>query len=162
MAGIGDFNGDNRDDILWRHDNGYLTEWLGDRQRRLHRQWRQRLQQRPTDWSVAGIGDFNGDNRDDILWRHDNGHLTEWLGTANGGFTDNGANAFSSVSTDWSVAGIGDFNGDNRDDILWRHDNGHLTEWLGTASGGFTDNGANAANWVPTQWHIQGNHDLLF
>ena len=162
VAGIGDFNGDNRDDILWRHDNGYLTEWLGTASGGFTDNGANAFSSVSTDWSVAGIGDFNGDNRDDILWRHDNGYLTEWLGTASGGFTDNGANAFSSVSTDWSVAGIGDFNGDNRDDILWRHDNGYLTEWLGTASGGFTDNGANAANWVPTQWHIQGNHDLLF
>ena len=117
---------------MWRHDNGELTEWLGTASGGFTDNGANAFSSVSTDWSVAGIGDFNGDNRDDILWRHDNGHLTDWLGTANGGFTDNGANAFSSVSTDWSVAGIGDFNGDSRDDILWRHDNGHLTEWLGT------------------------------
>ncbi|MES2904174.1 MAG: M10 family metallopeptidase C-terminal domain-containing protein, partial [Pseudomonadota bacterium] len=56
--------------------------------------------------------DFNGDGRSDILWRNDNGLLTDWLGQANGGFVDNGANAFASVATNWQVTGIGDFNGD--------------------------------------------------
>src|ERR687892_8400 len=71
--------------------------------------------------------DFNGDGFDDILWRHDSGLVTEWLGTANGGFADNGANAFDNVPTEWGVAGTGDFNGDGFDDILWRHDNGSVT-----------------------------------
>ena len=58
---------------------------------------------------------------------------TDWLGQANGGFADNDANAFASVRTDWHVAGTGDFNGDGRDDILWRNDNGddRPTGWAG-------------------------------
>ena len=43
----------------------------------------------PTAWHVDGTGDFNGDGRDDILWRHNSGTLTNWLGTANGSFADN-------------------------------------------------------------------------
>ena len=155
VAGIGDFNGDGRDDILWRHDAGHLTEWLGTASGGFTDNGANAFASIATTWNVAGIGDFNGDGRDDILWRHDAGHLTEWLGTASGGFTDNGANAFASIATTWNVAGIGDFNGDGRDDILWRHDAGHLTEWLGTASGGFADNGANAFASIATTWHVQ-------
>ena len=29
-------------------------------------------------WSVAGIGDFNGDGNSDILWRNTNGTLADW------------------------------------------------------------------------------------
>ncbi|MES2904980.1 MAG: FG-GAP-like repeat-containing protein, partial [Pseudomonadota bacterium] len=104
--------------------------------------------------------DFNGDGRSDILWRNDNGALTNWLGQANGGFVDNGANAFASIGTTWSVDGIGDFNGDGRDDILWRHDAGHLTEWLGQANGGFVDNGANAFASISTAWSVAGIGDF--
>ena len=39
--------------------------------------------------TVANSGDFNGDGRDDILLRHDNGTMTNWLGQANGGFFSN-------------------------------------------------------------------------
>ncbi|HEV2044406.1 MAG TPA: FG-GAP-like repeat-containing protein, partial [Sphingomicrobium sp.] len=89
--------------------------------------------------------DFNGDGRSDILWRNTDGTLSNWLGTATGGFTPNNANAAALVPTDWQVAGTGDFNGDGRDDILWRNDNGTVSNWLGTAAGGFTPNDANAA-----------------
>jgi hypothetical protein len=31
-----------------------------------------------TAWKVAGVGDFNGDGRSDILWRNDDGTVAEW------------------------------------------------------------------------------------
>jgi FG-GAP repeat len=58
------------------------------------------------------------------------------------------------VPTSWHIAATGDFNGDGRDDILWRNDSGDLTNWLGQADGGFANN-ANASTWVPTNWHVQ-------
>ena len=61
---------------------------------------------------------------------------------------------------DWKVAGVGDFNGDAVHDILWRDANGQITEWLGTANGGFTDNSANAATFVPTNWHVVADDGL--
>ena len=75
-------------------------------------------------WPASGtrcrIGDFNGDGpHDDILWRHDNGVLTNWLGDADGGFTVNNDDALTQVGLDWFVAGTGDYNADGRD-ILWR------------------------------------------
>ncbi len=105
--------------------------------------------------------DFNGDGRSDILWRNDNGALSQWLGQANGGFVDNYANAGNQIPTSWHVAGTGDYNGDGRDDILWRNDNGALTQWLGTASGGFLDNAGAVSRQVATEWHVQPDY-LLF
>jgi hypothetical protein len=90
-----------------------------------------------------------------VLWRDDSGLITDWLGMANGGFGSNWANSTASVPTDWDVVGTGDFNGDHRDDVLWRNDNGLTVDWLGTASGGFIDNYANAASFVPTNWQVQ-------
>jgi Ca2+-binding RTX toxin-like protein len=155
VAGIGDFNGDGRDDILWRNQNGQMVDWLGTASGGFADNGANSFHSVATSWSVAGIGDFNGDGRDDILWRHDSGQLIDWLGTANGGFADNGANSFYSVPTDWQVSSIGDFNGDGRDDILWRHSSGQLIDWLGTANGGFADNGANSFYSVPTDWQVQ-------
>ena len=53
------------------------------------------------------------------------------------------------------MASIGDFNGDGRDDILFRNDNGAITNWLGTASGGWLGNYANGGTSAPTSWHVQ-------
>ncbi|HEV2043409.1 MAG TPA: M10 family metallopeptidase C-terminal domain-containing protein, partial [Sphingomicrobium sp.] len=75
--------------------------------------------------------DFNGDGRSDILWRNVDGQLSNWLGQANGGFVQNNANAATVVPIAWAVAGTGDFNGDGRDDILWRNTDGTLSNWLG-------------------------------
>ena len=52
--------------------------------------------------------DFNGDGLDDILWRHTNGTISNWLSSGNGTFTVNDANAYASVGNDWVVVGAGD------------------------------------------------------
>jgi hypothetical protein len=41
------------------------------------------------------------DDRSDILWRNDNGDVTNWLGQANGGFPSNFGNAFYHVDNSW-------------------------------------------------------------
>jgi hypothetical protein len=154
VASVGDFNDDGRSDILWRQDAGQLTVWLGAANGTFVDNSANASTFVAADWSVVGTGDFNGDGYEDILWRQSGGQLTDWLGTAAGGFTQNSANFSQFVATDWHVVSLGDFNGDHRDDILWRNDNGQLTEWLGTATGGFTDNSANASTFVPTNWHV--------
>jgi hypothetical protein len=110
---------------------------------------------------VVGIGDFNGDNRDDILLRNDNGAIFDFLGQTNGGFSNNGNNSFINVSNSWHVEAVGDFNADGRDDILWRNGDGTIMNWLGTANGGFTDNTANSFVAVPLMWHVQSPESLF-
>ena len=155
VAGTGDFNGDGRDDVLWRNDNGQLSNWLGQANGGFQLNDAVALTMVDPAWKIAGTGDFNGDGRDDILWRHTDGTLSNWLGQANGGFVNNGGVSGTNVPLAWSVVAIGDYNGDGRDDILWRHTDGTLSNWLGTATGGFTPNDANAATPVPTSWEVQ-------
>ena len=85
-------------------------------------------------WSVAGIGDFNGDGDDDILWRQGStGSLAMWLmdgSTISQSATPTYQGSAVSPGASWSVAGIGDFNGDGDADILSRNSNGSLAEWL--------------------------------
>jgi hypothetical protein len=155
VANVGDFNGDGRDDILWRNDDGRITNWLGTATGGFSDNVANAYNGVSLDWQVAGTGDFNGDGRDDILWRNNDGRMTDWLSTANGGYQPNSANLYTSVATDWHIASIGDFNGDGRDDILWRNDDGRMSDWLGASNGGFVDNAAHAYDTVPTSWHVQ-------
>ena len=111
----GDFNGDGRFDILWRHSGeGRNTIW---RSANASAQQSVSTVADPS-WRTVGIGDFNGDGRDDILWRHEvSGTNVVWPS----GALSASYRLASLTSLSWQVAGIGDFDGNGRDDILWRH-----------------------------------------
>ena len=93
----------------------------------------------PTDWEVAGNGDYNGDGKSDILWRHTGfggvgGDGQNWMYLMNGADIDSSVRV-NTVPMDWEVAGNGDYNGDGKSDILWRHT-------------GFSGVGGDGRNWM--------------
>ena len=130
-----DFNGNGRDDILWRHENGAFTNWLATADGGFVSNDAAAFATVPLGWTIGGTGDFNGDNRSDIVWLHDNGDLTTWQADPDGGFTQHPFGIMWETWGGWSVAGTGDFNGDGYDDILLRYQDGQLTSWLGSPSG---------------------------
>lgn len=160
VAETGDFNGDGRDDILLRRDDGWFTNWLGTSTGSFINNGSNASVFTSIDWKVAGAGDFNGDGRTDLLLRNTNGWLTDWLGNASGGFTNNGANSSLFFTTDWSIATVGDFNGDGISDLLLRRTDGWVTDWLGTSTGGFVNNNANASVYFSTDWKVVGAGDF--
>lgn len=143
FGGIGDFDGDGCDDIVWyRSSDGMTVVWLLDGatpaatlQARgdtalLHEKMARSFQ-------ISGIGDFNGDDRDDIIWRHSStGMVVIWLmdgGTSSYTLLARGDTGVihDTLSLLYQIQGIADFNGDGRDDILWRHQtNGSIIMWL--------------------------------
>jgi hypothetical protein len=74
-----------------------------------------------------GVGDFNGDDAVDILWRDTNsGALSIWF--TNGTQVTSGA-AVGTLLSNWSVAQVGDYNGDGKSDILLLDNVGDLAVW---------------------------------
>ena len=133
---IGDFNGDNRDDLLC-HDITTGYKWIDYAS--TSGQFNGTDWERNANWCSHShaqlfIGDFNGDSFDDLLC-HD-GDGTKWIDYANSSGQFNG--------TDWSAAlnwcshnagrlFIGDVNGDNRDDLIC-HDVYNGNKWVDYAS----------------------------
>jgi hypothetical protein len=160
VAGIGDFNGDGHDDILWRNDSGAIMDFLGTANGGFTSNGDNSSVNVDPIWHVAGVGDFNGDGLSDVLWRNDSGVMFDFLGTANGGFVNNGDNSFVAVDSTTQLAGIGDFSGDGLSDLLWRNSAGTIFDFLGQANGGFVNNGDNSAVTVGSTWHVASIGDF--
>jgi hypothetical protein len=155
IIGTGDFNGDGIDDLLWRNSDGTVTDWLGQANGSFSSNWNNFNIHAGPDWQVIGTGDFNGDGRTDLLWRSSDGTITNWLADENGGFSSNWNNFNTHADANWQVIGVGDFNGDATDDLLWRNtSDGTVTDWLGQANGSFTSNWNNFNIHTDSHWQI--------
>ena len=160
IAATGDFNGDGQSDIMWRADDGTVTDWLGQADGTFFNNWASFTINASSNWHIIGTGDFNGDGTTDMLWRADDGTVSDWLGQADGTFFNNYANFTINASSNWHIIETGDFNGDGKDDILWRADDGTVTDWLGQSNGGFASNGANFSINASSSWHVVGTGDF--
>jgi hypothetical protein len=85
---------------------------------------------------ILSPGDFNGDNRTDVLARDTAGNLFLYPGNGTGGW-----GTTSQVGWGWDVMtavfSTGDFNGDDRTDVLARDSGGTLYLYPGNGTGGW-------------------------
>src|SRR5439155_1105806 len=121
VAGTGDFDGDGRADILWRNAStgeNYLYPMDGLAIMPSEGYLRTVADQ---SWQVAGIGDFDGDGKADILWRNSSSGQN-YLYPMNG-TTILGTESYLRTVADlnWQVQAVGDYDGDGKTDILWRN-----------------------------------------
>jgi murein DD-endopeptidase MepM/ murein hydrolase activator NlpD len=105
----------------------------------------------PSEWKVAGMGDFNGDGHSDIYWRNSKtGQNVIWE-MKNGVVTQDWG-VISAVGLEFSVAGIGDFNGDGYADVLWRNTSGQNVIWNYNRNQKIGDSGVFST--VPSEWKV--------
>ena len=154
---LADYDHDGRTDLLWRHADGTIMDWLGQANGGFANNYANAGWLNAS-WRLLGTGDFNGDGHDDLLLRHADGTIMDWLGEVGGALTNNYANA-GFLNNSWQVIGTGDVNGDGRDDVLLRHDSGLIMSWLGEANGGFTNNYAKAG-FLDNGWQAIGTGDV--
>jgi hypothetical protein len=137
IVGTGDFDGDGKSDFLLRNigntfDNGafFLWEMIGNQIKA------QGGIERPgTDWQTLGVGDFDGDGKADFAVRHVNNFQTGeapgavWVYLMDGTAIKSQGAAGIASAAEFNVAGIGDYNGDGKDDIMFRNDAGFFYSW---------------------------------
>jgi hypothetical protein len=137
IAGDGDFNADTRNDLLWRNTDNSVVLWTMNGSTITSSAFVTSAGTRVqvgASWTIAGIGDVNGDGDSDVVWR--NSTTNELVGWLMNGSTVTSSGHFTSAGTavnpdaSWSLAGVGDFNLDGNADLLWRSSNGTLAEWL--------------------------------
>lgn len=171
LAGIGDFNGDGRSDLLWRHGDRTLDLWFaGEKGNAARPTWSNGLPaaDQPVEpvgdgWAVKGVADFNGDGYSDILWWHDATlRMDIWymrhairIGNAYmGGLV---------IDTGWKIQAAGDLDADGRADLLWRHD---TAAWLSVWFTGRYEVGQAGPTWMNNgyasglDWKVQGVADF--
>ncbi|HEY6173220.1 MAG TPA: trypsin-like serine protease [Kofleriaceae bacterium] len=89
---------------------------------------------------IQGIGDFDGNGSDDLLWRGTDGTLSIWY---MGGIISFRTTGPFAIDPNLTVQQIGDFDGDGRSDIYWRYTgasnatftHGQLVIWYDGATG---------------------------
>jgi hypothetical protein len=165
MVGTNDFNADGKPDILWRHSaSGENVLWFMNGSVLVSGTFLTPSSLPDVRWGMAGTGDFNLDGKPDILWRHStSGEIVVWF--MNGSVLQSGTFLTPSAFTDvnWQTVGTGDFNGDGKTDILWRHAvSGQNVVWFldGTSlvSGAFT----NPSSLTDVRWKMVAVGDYNF
>jgi glucose/arabinose dehydrogenase len=137
LLGADDFDGDGKGDLLWRTDSGVLAIWEMDGTQikaAYYTKLGSTIVGMPgTDWHIAATGDFDGDGLGDLLWRTDSGLLAIWEmdGThiKSADYIRMGSTIIKPPGSDWHIHATGDYDGDGKDDILWRTDSGALAIW---------------------------------
>src|SRR3989475_5012538 len=158
IVGTGDFDGDGKADILWRNavtgqNYIYLMNGLT-----IASEGSVNVVDPVSGWQVQGIGDFDGDGRDDVLWRNlATGENYIWL--MNGWTIASGGLIRTVADQAWQVKGIGDFDGDGKADILWRNSSTgenylYVMNGLSIASEGYLRTVADQA------WQVKGIGDF--
>jgi hypothetical protein len=129
VAGVADFDGDDKPDILLRHEFGDLVVWFMDGTVRTGGVALAPSRADPS-WTVAGVADLDGDGKPDIVFQNQAGDLVAWFmdGTVKlygAAFTP------SRAAASWRIAGVADFDADGKPDLLFRHlETGDLVVWF--------------------------------
>lgn len=162
IEGTGDFNSDGQEDILWRHQSvGQVVVWYMNNGQ-LQRGGLVGEVVPDTQWKIQGVGDFNQDGHDDILWRHyASGQVVAWHMDGAGKIQTGALLGEVVPDLNWRIEGVGDFNGDGLEDLLWRHyASGQNVAWHLNAQGGIASSALVGPVVSDLNWQIEGVGDL--
>ncbi|ADO70185.1 FG-GAP repeat domain-containing protein [Stigmatella aurantiaca] len=126
IMGSGDYNGDGRSDILRRNrvTGQVALKLVGGSNGALFVADKVVLTWPDLEWKIVGSGDYSGDGMADILWRNEHSG-TVFLHLLWGGAVTAGQAIFAEPNPYWKIVNTSaDYNGDNKRDVLWYHEQG--------------------------------------
>ena len=117
IAGVGDFNGDSKDDFLRVNAEGYVVGEMSNGDGTFAPQV---LNFRSAGWDILGTGDFDGNGADDVLIANPTA-ASETIGLL--GYWKGGTEwtLINGYSAEWDMVATGDFNHDGKCDMLWKN-----------------------------------------
>lgn len=163
LAGVADFNADQRADLLWQDPTtGRLVIWLMNGPVRVGT-----LAPTPDAWDarpfdlaqeVVAVADLDGDGAADLLWRHrGTGTLTWWRMSGGTRASSTVLSPAAPADPQWAFQGSGDFDGDFKADLLWRHAvSGKLVLWFMNAATRKTADFTEPDGWSDLDWEVRG------
>jgi hypothetical protein len=121
-----DFNGDGKQDLIWRSHSGNPVVW---QMNGIDVASRFTLATAPDSGSaIVGSGNFFGSSPGAILWVDSSRRLSLWR--INNGVVQQTCIVASSIDPGWSFLGSGDLNADGIDDVAWRAADGSVNAYL--------------------------------
>jgi len=122
FTGTGDWDGDGKQDIVLGDVAGDWWVYPGANIRGYSGQQPVKIAQGYYGTTFAGMGDWDGDHRDDIIFRQSNGDLMVYPG---GSVRGPSGREPSVIGWGWNgitFAGVGDWDHDGHDDVMFRRD----------------------------------------
>jgi len=164
VAAVGDLNGDGRPDLVWENlALGYRTAWIMNNNRAVSWYgWTRSLPAGKGQWSIAGLGDLNGDGNPDLMFQSDQGWQWIWyldsgrrvIGEGDIDLTPN-----APMPTEWKIALLTDLNKDGLADVIWEHVGGDHTVWYRVAQANIPWSYLMPSKYDP-KWKIAARGDL--
>lgn len=106
-----DLSGNLTSELLWQNPaNGAVAQWP------LASAWSPGTFAPPAEWTIAVVGDIDGESRADLLVRNSNGQVAAMLGAS-----PSLVRPLAALDNSWQLAASADVNGDGRSDLVWRN-----------------------------------------
>jgi hypothetical protein len=133
VAGVADFDGDGRKDLVFQHaHSGGIVVWL-----MAGTVLRQQVSLSPAgvsdpNWQIAAVADLDADARADLVIQNRvDGRMVAWLLRGTVLKRQEFLTPATVADANWRIVGAGDLDGDGRSDLFLQHSaSGLLVAWL--------------------------------
>ncbi len=129
IAGSGDFDGDGKEDLVFQHADGTVAIWFMDGVSLTRSVLLDPSNPGDSKWRVAAAGDMNADFKTDLVFQHEDGTLAVWFLDGTKLVASRLIEPSHPGDSGWRVRGLGDFNADGKQDLLFQHVDGRLAVW---------------------------------